>query len=239
MSIRAELGRALPPSLPRIVLLIALALGGLTSPADAQVGGSVPGFTILPAPASVTDADLSDVFERYVDAYRDPRPLQGWGREACGSYAGVPCVGVLYRCVRDLKWGCPDEEFVRQFVPPFRALVDRMLDDRFATGQGVYLYLGLHQIDEAEAIADACIVSDSWCAMLRSVVAYEQGRLEDAQGGFLRSLEGMPEADRCAFTDLKWLFERSAEYRRLDCSERGPHERDRLVALRPTLERAR
>jgi len=196
---------------------------------DARTGGAqtppseavpVPGFAILPAPGGVAEEDLAAVFERYVDAYRDPREVEGWRGSNCGSYASVPCAPVLYRCVRDLKWGCPDDAFFSRFLPPFRALLLRLPGDRFATGQGVYAYLGLGRSGEADSIAEACTHSDSWCAMLRAVVAYDQARFEDANGEFEKSFAGMSGRDRCAFTDLRWLFERSADYRRLECEER-------------------
>jgi hypothetical protein len=106
-------------------------------------------------------------------------------------------------------------------VASFVDLAERYPDDEYVQGQAVFALTRARALQQARLVANRCTSTGWWCSMLSAHVHAEAGELVEAEGVFARMLTQMPEAVRCAWTDLSWVLPEKvwASYSADDCAE--------------------
>jgi hypothetical protein len=158
-------------------------------------------------------------FERIRSAYL-PSGSEG-GRDRCDERIGRYCYWY------EPSSGPPPREpaVIRQarerLLRDLAAAGGRLAGDDWITGQLVR-YLAEHgRAGAAIGRAQRCRATRWWCDALEGLARHLAQDYEGAEHAFGRALRGMPEAQRCAWTDLEPLLAGGRRrYRRLPCAER-------------------
>jgi len=111
-------------------------------------------------------------------------------------------------------------------------LIDRLValtriapTDPWIVGESVQYLVEAGYDSSAIIEARRCKSAPWWCAALRGYVLHDLQRYADADAAFDTALAGMPETQRCAWTDLSLLIadDDRDEYARLSCEQRAPY----------------
>jgi hypothetical protein len=82
--------------------------------------------------------------------------------------------------------------------------------DDWVSGMLVRYAIEVQQADVAVAAAQRCAGTAWWCAALEGTALHVANRHAPALAAFERALAAMPEAQRCAWTDLTWWLDPAA-----------------------------
>jgi hypothetical protein len=104
--------------------------------------------------------------------------------------------------------------------------------DDWVAGMRVRYAIELGRADTAIAAARACAGTAWWCAALEGLALHVDNRHVEAGRAFDRALREMPEAQRCAWTDLSWWLDPAMlpAYAALGCAGRAA-ENARVLRL--------
>src|SRR5439155_12529719 len=119
----------------------------------------------------------------------------------------------------------PESDIVRQarehLLDELAALGEQLPGNAWITGQLVRYLTESGRPDSAVITARHCRATRWWCNALEGFARHLAHDYEGADEAFARALRGMPEAERCAWTDLTALLEDGGGgYRALSCAER-------------------
>lgn len=99
----------------------------------------------------------------------------------------------------------------------------RLPGDGWIMGQTVRYLVEQGSPGSAVAMVRRCRAARWWCDALEGFARHLASDYEGADEAFGRALRGMPEAERCDWTDLRPLLgDDERLYRRLSCAERWP-----------------
>ncbi len=156
-------------------------------------------------------------------------PDDGPSSGPCDEYVGRFCF--RYGDRDEVYEPPPDSE-------PLVALRTRLLDeladaaralpgDGWIAGQRVRYLIEARRPGEAAAAAEACRPPGYWwCLALRGYARHAAGAYAAADSAYAAALAGMPDDERCRWTDLGKLLDGSPlNYRRLPCAARDSIER--------------
>jgi len=98
--------------------------------------------------------------------------------------------------------------------------------DEWIVGQRVRYLLEDGQPSAAARVVEQCRAVEWWCQALGGMVRHVEQDFVGADSLFAAALAGMPEDERCRWTDISPLLEGelAARYRRLDCAGRAALE---------------
>jgi hypothetical protein len=96
----------------------------------------------------------------------------------------------------------------------------RLPGDDWILGQRVRYLVEHRRAGSAVALTRACRGTPWWCYALEGFARHAGRDYAGADQAFERALSGMPEKQRCAWTDLSPLLKDARPYRRLPCAER-------------------
>ncbi|HKS06950.1 MAG TPA: hypothetical protein VJR92_11595 [Gemmatimonadaceae bacterium] len=107
---------------------------------------------------------------------------------------------------------------LRQLEP----LLQRFPQHDLLLGQKVRLLVDNDQVDSATRVAERCAGSRWWCSMLAGYTYHRANRIAAADSAFTLALATAPAAERCAFNDVRVLFDDNDRrpYERLTCAQR-------------------
>jgi hypothetical protein len=119
----------------------------------------------------------------------------------------------------------PDPEIVRearqQLLRDLAGAAARLPGDDWIAGQLVHYLAEQGYADSAVIAARRCEATRWWCDALEGFARHLAGDYRGADDAFGRALREMPEAERCAWTDLGTLLRDGGRgYHRLRCAER-------------------
>jgi hypothetical protein len=100
------------------------------------------------------------------------------------------------------------------------AAAARLPGDDWILGQRVRYLVEHRQAGRAVTLAGACGGTRWWCDALEGFARHAGGDYGAADQAFERALAGMPERQRCEWTDLSPLLRDAQRYRKLSCAER-------------------
>ncbi|MFQ5690654.1 MAG: hypothetical protein ACE5HQ_10320 [Gemmatimonadota bacterium] len=132
----------------------------------------------------------------------------------------------------DDEWTPPPEpaELVaarRAFLAELEEAAARLPGDEWILDQRIrYLVEAGRQAEAVRAATDCVLAERSWCRALEGYAWHASGDFVRADSVFSLALAGMPEAERCRWTDLSPVLEGkgSRRYRRLACRRRAAFE---------------
>jgi hypothetical protein len=109
-----------------------------------------------------------------------------------------------------------------EIIERFAAAARMRPDNPWLMGQLVRLSIDQDDGARALAAARACRASRPWCLLLEGYAHQSAGRVALADTVFMRALDAMTAADRCAWTSVAPLLDDRARgaYEKLDCSAR-------------------
>jgi hypothetical protein len=206
---------------PTLVALGAACAVGLPCGAEAQE---------LPAdPAELLQAmrERQEEFERYRESRTPVQPELSGG--ACDERIGRICIWFggedEERFPAELREvGQARVELIRSLSAGFGARPDRWI-----LGQLVHYLVESRNFDEAERVATACGVSETWwCSALAAYTLHVRGEYVEAEAGFREAFAQMPDSVRQAWTSPRYIFTQDAReaFDALD-----PFERERSWEL--------
>jgi hypothetical protein len=119
----------------------------------------------------------------------------------------------------------PESDIVRQarehLLGKLAALSEQLPGNAWITGQLVRYLAESGRADSAVITAQHCRATRWWCDALEGFARHLAHDYEGADEAFGRAVGGMPEKQRCAWTDLTPLLEGGRRrYRALSCAER-------------------
>ena len=218
-----------------LVVLAGLSAGCQATPAHGQ-GGSRP--------------DSARIHQSAVIALRNyTRDIDQWGvlryaprvEFSCETEVWPYCFGLNNGGYRAGQYGTQRLEFrtAEEAIPKFmqsrfNQIFRRRMDaldeaqkkipgDRWLVGQRVFHQLERGDFGKADAAATSCKAERWWCAALVGFVAHRGEQYLRADSAFAASLAAMPEADRCAWEDLRDLIDGDDDagwYKALSCVDR-------------------
>jgi hypothetical protein len=102
------------------------------------------------------------------------------------------------------------------------SLSELLPGDDWIAGQHVRYLIEAGDLTAADQRAQRCAATRWWCDALIGMAHHAAWRYADADSAFTLALAQMPEAERCAWTDLRPLFADSLarDYARASCGER-------------------
>jgi hypothetical protein len=174
-------------------------------------------------------ADSLDLLHRAHEAQRDFERIRranfparfDAGSDRCDARIGRYC----YWYEPSADSAAPEAEVVararERLLFDLAAASMRLSGDDWITGQ-VVRYLAEHgRADSAIITAQRCRATPWWCDALEGLARHLARDYEGAEDAFGRALQGMPEAQRCVWTDLTPLLaDGRRRYRALPCAER-------------------
>jgi hypothetical protein len=184
------------------------------------------------AQSSVQPTAVSDSRDLLRRAHQAQRDFERTRRAHLPAQLGAP----RHTCDERIGRYCYWYDLSPDSVPPESHIVqrarERLLRDLAAageqlpgngwiTGQLVRYLAESGRADSAVIIAQQCRATRWWCEALEGFALHLAHDYEDADEAFGRALRGMPEKQRCEWTDLTALLEDGDRaYRALSCAER-------------------
>ena len=107
-----------------------------------------------------------------------------------------------------------------EFLAQLDSLSELLPGDDWIAGQHVRYLIEAGDLTAADQRARRCAATRWWCDALVGMVHHAAWRYADADSAFALALARMPEAERCAWTDLTALFADSLarDYERASCA---------------------
>jgi hypothetical protein len=189
--------------------------------------------------AFVTPSDPRPASDALADSMRDARHARNeqasFERARRAYLPSEP--GSEGRCDVHVGRYCWWSDETRPLLPPEapsviarRALLISLFDslaaihpgDDWLVGMGVHYRLESRDLAGADSAARACRGTSWWCAALIGYAAQVRGDAITADSAFTSALAGMPEEQRCEWTDIHTLLPGDArgQYERLSCADR-------------------
>lgn len=180
-------------------------------------------LALLPGPArgqGLAPADSLELLEqvrerqRAFERLREERtPVQRAARPSgvCDERIGRICIWFGGEQEEDFPAELREVEQAR--VELIRALADAFgrIRDRWVLGQLVHYLVENRNLGEAERVAAACGIWETWsCSALRGYAIHVATRYLDAEAAFREALARMPPETRLAWTTPRYVFTRDA-----------------------------
>jgi hypothetical protein len=184
------------------------------------------------AQASVQPAAASDSRDRLRRAHHAQRDFEGTRRAHLPAELRAASHTCEERIGRYCHWydpspdsAPPESDIVRRarerLLRDLAAAGERLPRNAWIIGQRVRYLAEAGRADSAVITARQCQATRWWCDALEGFARHLAHDYEGADEAFGRALGGMPEAERCAWTDLAVLLEDGGRrYRALSCAER-------------------
>jgi len=159
--------------------------------------------------------------------YNLPERFGSWG-DACGERFGQICAWSQGSVADEAP---PEEPWrIREARARLLAALDQAIatspGDEWIVGQRVRYLLEDGQPGKAARAADECRSAWWWCEALSGLVRHVTGDFAGADSVFAVALAGMPDDERCAWSDISALLDGALahHYRKLDCVGRAAFE---------------
>lgn len=221
-------------ALAAVFVTLLITLGPVGARAQAPAGPTTTGDS-LELSRQVRDAQRN--FERTRRANL-PAELEG-PRVGCDERIGRYCYWYDPRTDSAPPESRVTIEARELLLRELAAAAEQLPADRWITGQQVRYLVEQGLVDSALTVALQCRAIRRWCDALRGFASHAARDFPGAESWFRQALEGMPDAERCDWTDLGPLLGDDARfYRPVPCARRDSLEERIWWLARPLYSRA-